>query len=60
MNEITAEQALKTLQEDKERRRGAAMAEIEAALLLHRCQLRALAQLTEDGRIVAVIAIEAL
>jgi hypothetical protein len=54
------EQALAAIQKDKERRQAAVSAEIEAALLLNRCQLRALPQLTEDGRIVAVLVIEAL
>jgi hypothetical protein len=59
MNEMTPEQALQFVEEDRQQRIQAAAEAVQAVLAQHRCALVAVPQIAPDGRIVAVVQIVA-
>ena len=55
MDNITAEEARALVKQEKAARVSKCAAEIEAVLKAHECRLEPVPQITQDGRVVAVV-----
>jgi len=58
-DEVTLEQARQAMADDEQRRMTAAAQAIKEVLAEHRCEIVAVPQIAQDGRIVAVVQVVA-